>query len=139
MIVLGSAVAVGACVEIHDPSVPAVEQSGLTTNEIPTYHEVQPILMERCAPCHVGEQLYDCPSTCFASFYESLPGKYTCCAPPFTLYDEPPDDCTNLSMTMTIGECGLDRVINFVADGKDAVPPDQVLILKTWIEHGMPE
>ena len=111
----------------------------LTACPFPTYHEVQPILMERCAPCHVGEQLNDCPSTCFSSFYESLPGRFTCCAPPFTLYEEPPDDCQNLAVAMTIGECSLERVLHFEEDGKDAVPPDQVLILKTWVEHGMPE
>jgi hypothetical protein len=127
------------CVELTSPDDLSTKQSGARVEPIPTFLEVQPILMERCTPCHVGEQLNDCPSTCFASFYEALVDRYTCCSAPFTVFEEPPEDCANLLGNMTIGECGLERVINFENDGKDPVPPDQALILKTWVDHGMPE
>ena len=127
------------CLELHSVDDQGVERSGLTSDEIPTFLEVQPILMERCTPCHVGEALNDCPSTCFANYYEALAHRFTCCSAPFTVYEEPPENCTGLLGSMTIAECGLDRVIHFERDGNDPVPPDQVLILQTWIDHGMPE
>ena len=107
------------CVELDSADNPIVIQTGLTSDEIPTFEEVEPILMERCTPCHVGEQLNDCPSTCFATFYEALAHRFTCCSAPFTVYEEPPTDCKNLLGSMTIAECGYDRVIHFERDGKD--------------------
>jgi len=139
LIACSTALCLTGCMELHSADNQSVQESGLTSDEIPTFKEVQPILMERCTPCHVGDELNDCPSTCFANFYDALANRYTCCSAPFTVYEEPPEDCTNLLGSMTIAECGLDRVVNFERDGKDPVPPDQVLILQSWIDHGMPE
>jgi|GEM_PF-2748206 hypothetical protein len=127
------------CVELQPNDAPTLEQSGLTSGKIPTFHEVEPILRERCTPCHVGEALNDCPSTCLASFYEALHARHTCCEAPYTVYEGPPEDCEDDGVGMTIGECGLLRVLQFGGDGKDPVPPDQLTIFQTWIEHGMPE
>jgi len=120
---------------------PAVDPTGP-----PTYvRDVQPILMEHCAPCHYGEAVRDgcMGSTCMASSYEATQ-LYTCC-PGFVLIQPPEVPPANCPITaaqpqgwVRVAECNLARIAQFEESGKDLLPEEQVRVLEEWVAAGAP-
>jgi hypothetical protein len=101
--------------------------------------DIQPILIEHCGPCHVGPDLTSCiGGSCMSMFYEAYAEWWTCCGAPYGVYAERPV-CLSGAEPVHIYECGMKRVYSFESQGKDPVPPEQVLILEQWIEDGLLE
>jgi hypothetical protein len=120
---------------------PAVDPTGP-----PTYvRDVQPILMEHCAPCHNGEAVRDgcMGATCMASSYDATQ-LYTCC-PGFVTIQPPEGPPANCPITPTqpegwvrVAECNLTRIGQFAETGKDLLPDEQVRVLEEWVAVGAP-
>ncbi len=129
------------CIQVDPKQPPAVDPSGS-----PTYvRDAQPILMEHCAPCHYGADVReDCMgSTCMSSSYDATQ-LYTCC-PGFVLVQPPAAPPVNCPVTelqpngwVTVAECSLVRIDQFLSTGKDLLPEEQVRVLEEWVAAGAP-
>ena len=116
------------------PGEPGTERAALAQS--PTWREAEPILLEHCSPCHVGPSASACVGgTCLALYYEAAAQMYACCGDASVPASRtPPTSCD----AQPVMYCGLQRIYSFVANGKDAVPADQIAILERWFHEGMP-
>ena len=102
--------------------------------------DVVPIVVEYCGPCHVGPSPEACiGGTCLSNYYEAFVSWYTCCMEPYQVFQDPPSSCPESPEAMPVWQCGMIRIYNFVEQGKDPLPVEQVRILEEWIEDGTPE
>ncbi len=116
------------------PPATATRQAAPATT--PTFvDDVQPILLEYCAPCHLGPTPDGCiGATCMPFFYESLTW-YSCCKAPYRGYvTEPIEGCGERRVI----DCSMARIHSFANNGKDPLPPDQLEILEAWVAAGIP-
>jgi formylglycine-generating enzyme required for sulfatase activity len=106
----------------------------------PTWsHDIQPLVLEACAPCHLGPSLGACVGgACLSEYYEAFADYETCCKGPAGPGSSPSAECSD-GPVMTVAACGMVRISEFVTSGKDALPADQVDLLERWIAAGMPE
>ncbi len=129
------------CVAVQDTSAIWQDGGGGTAPppETPAWsHDIQPLVIEACAPCHIGPTKTACMgNTCLSSFYDAMTDLETCCKGAEGPGAQESATCSGAALS--VAACGLKRVYEFPTSGKDPLPADQVDLLKRWLDAGVPE